>query len=49
MRPLALAVDLCRQRSQNNEFMGKNAALGEVRAVRAEQTGLLNQDGNSCE
>lgn len=30
LRPLALAVDLCRQRSQNNEFMGKNAALGEV-------------------
>lgn len=28
LRPLALAVDLYRQRSQNNELMGKNAARG---------------------
>lgn len=35
LRILAVAVDLHRQRSQNNELMGKNAACGEVWAVRA--------------
>lgn len=35
LRLLALAEDLNRQRSQNNELMGKNAACGEVWAVRA--------------
>lgn len=35
LRPLALAVEPHRQPSQNNELTGKNAALGEVWAVRA--------------
>ena len=41
-----LAVCGFTQRSQNNELTGKNAACGEVWAVRANW--FLGQDGNSC-
>lgn len=34
LRFLVLVVDLYRQRSLNNEFMGKNVVYGEVWVVR---------------
>lgn len=46
LRPLALSVDLYRQRSPNNELMTRMQPVGK--SGQSEQTGFLNQDGNSC-